>query len=337
MTNKPITINDIAKLLGLSKSTVSRALRDHPDISEETRERVKQVAAEFKYRPNSVAVSLRKKESKLIGIVVPQISYFFFPSVIEGIEKVAYEKGYNLIILQSNESYEREVENLEILIANNVEGILASVSRTTKNFSHFEKVIDLEIPLVFYDRIVPEIEADTVMVDDIAASKNAINYLINTGRKRIAIITGNLNLLISQNRLKGYKEAMKSQKKEIDQDLICSCEWPLEAESEVIRLFQLDNPPDAIFAISDLLTSGVMKGLYSLNKKIPEEVAVMAFCEEPFRFIYNPPITSIDPKGFEIGRAASEILFDRIENTGNNYINHKNILIQGDIVVKGSA
>jgi len=337
MSSKPTTLNDIAKLLGLSKSTVSRALRDHPDISKKTMEQVKKIAENLNYRPNYGAISLHKRKNKLIGIVVPQISNFFFPSVIGGIEKVAYEKGYNMVILQSNESYDREIENLDILIANNVEGILASVSRTTKDFSHFKKIIDSNIPLVFYDRVVPDIAADTVTVDDITASFNAVNYLISTGRKRIAIITGNLNLLISQNRLKGYKDAIGKHNYKIEQNLICSCEWPFEAESEVLRLFRLDNPPDAIFTISDLLTSGVMKALYSLNKKIPEEVAIIAFCEEPFRFLYNPPITSITPKGFEIGKVASELLFDRIENTKNNYANPRKIFIQGDIIIKGSA
>lgn len=337
MRGSLITMEDIARLLGLSKSTVSRALKDHPDISQRTKDNVSRVARDLHYRPNIVASSLRKKKSKLIGIIVPQISCFFFPLVIEGIEHITHQKEYNLLILNSNESYEREVECLEILLANNVEGILASVSRNTSNFDHFKRLLEMEVPLVFYDRIVPGITADTVMMDDVSASYNAVIHLINLGRKRIAICTGNLNLLISQNRLNGYKSALNDAGIQINEDLIVSCEWSEEAEAAMYSLFSSPDPPDAVFTISDLTTSGTMRALYRLKKKIPQEVAIIGFSEEPFRSLYHPALSSIEPKGYEIGKVAAEILLDRIEKETDRYSSPHEILIRGDLIVKNST
>ena len=337
MKGSPITINDIAKLLGLSKSTVSRALRDHPDISEKTKENVRKVARDLHYRPNIVASSLRMKKSKLIGIIVPQISCFFFPMVLEGTENIIRQKGYNLLILHSNESYEQEIECVEILLANNVEGILASVSRTHSNFDHLIRVLDMKLPLVFYDRVVPGLNADTVRMDDFTASYNAVQHLITSGRKRIAICTGNLNLLISQNRLNGYSTALQNAGFPVLEELIVSCEWPEEAEAAIYRLFASPEPPDALFTISDLTTSGAMRAMYRMKKKIPEEVAIIGFSEEPFRSLYCPALTAVEPKGFDIGKVAAEILLDRIENEPDEYSSAYEIKLVGDLIVKNST
>jgi len=190
MRSNPVTIIDIARILGVSKSTVSRALKNHPDISQETKDAVNRIAQSLNYIPNTVASSFRNRKTQVIGLIVPQISYFFFPSVVRGIEEVVHNKGYKLMILQSNESYEREVENMNILMASNVEGILASVSLETKNFEHFQHIIDIELPIVFFDRVVKDMNVDIVLVDDITGSFNAVKRLISAGRKRIAICTG---------------------------------------------------------------------------------------------------------------------------------------------------
>jgi len=314
MKNNPITIIDIAKILGLSKSTISRALKNHPDISQKTKDAVSSVAESLKYVPNTVASSFRNKKSKIIGLIVPQISNFFFPSVVRGIEEVVHNLGYTLLILQSNESYEREVENLKILIANNVEGILASVSLKTKNFDHFQHIIDIELPIVFFDRVVKDMDADVVLVDDVTGSFKAVNQLLNAGRKRVAICIGDLNLLISQNRLQGYKTALVQNGIPVDEELILSCDTPEETEQETLRLLNMKNPPDSIFAISDLTMTGVMKAIFSKNLKVPADISVIGFCEEPFRSMYNPPLSAIEPMGFEIGKKAAELLFERLEN-----------------------
>jgi LacI family transcriptional regulator len=318
MAKGPITIIDIARFLGISKSTVSRALRDHPDISNETKEAVRNIANELNYIKNTAASSLRYKKSNLIGLIVPEISYFFFPSVINGIEELVHKNGYNLLILQSKESYEREVENIDILISNNVEGILASVSRTTKDISHFINLTDMKMPLVLFDRIVKEINADIVLVDDIQGSYNAVKHLLEVGKKRIAICTGNLNLLISRNRLEGYKRALSEHGIQVKNDIIISAETPEDAEIKTLSLLKSNFPPDGIFAISDLTMSGVMKAIYKSEKKIPEDIGVVGFCEKNYRTMYMPELTAIDPMGFEIGKKATELLFEQINHNSKN-------------------
>jgi DNA-binding LacI/PurR family transcriptional regulator len=337
MSSNPITIKDIAKLLGFSKSTVSRALKDHPDISQKTKESVKKVAENLNYKPNLVASSLRLKKSKVIGLIVPEISYFFFPSVIHGIEEVVHSKGYNLLILQSKESYEREVQNLDILISNNVEGILLSVSKETRDFAHFQHIIDMDFPIVFFDRVIKELDADIVLVDDIDGSYKAVNHLLETGRKRIAICNGNLNLLICRNRLKGYEMALQQNGITIDNQYIISCESPLEAEKETLRLLNLKTPPDGIFAISDLTMAGVMKAIYQTHLCIPKDIATIGFCEEPFRSMYQPTLTAIQPMGFEIGNKAAELLFERINQNAAQHLEPRTIYLESKLIIGEST
>ncbi len=338
MEGKSITIKDIANLLGLSKSTVSRALKDHPDISRETKEMVKRIADDLSYKPNIIASSLRLKKSKTIGAIFPEISYFFFPSVIHGIEDVAHRMGYNLLIVQSNESYEREVENLNILMSNKVDGILLSVSKNTRDFNHFRHIMDINLPLVFFDRIVKDLPTDNVLVDDISGAITAVNHLFETGKKRIAICNGNPNLLISQNRLKGYRTALEANGVSIDDRFIIYGETPLEAETETLKLLNMASPPDAIFAISDLTMTGVMKAIYQTNLRIPEDIAVIGFCEEIFRTMYKPSLTAIQPMGFEIGKIATEVLFDKISRNNDKkpQMEPRTIYLEGNLV-KGES
>lgn len=308
-----VTIEDIAKLLGVSKSTVSRALKNHPDISKDTIEAVQDLAKKLNYVPNLMASSLRSGRSKLIGLVIPQISYFFFPSVIHAIEKAVKTKGYNLLIMNSEESFEREVENIEILKSNNVEGILVSVTRKTTSYGHFEKILEAKIPLVFFDRVVEELQVDKVLLDDFEGAYKAVNHLIEIGRKRIAIFIGSRNLLISKNRLLGYKKALFEHRITMDESLVFSCESPEEAELAMDQLINSDQLPDGIFSISDLTLSGIMKSAFKNKISIPEKTAVIGFSEEPLSSMYNPTISRVKPMGFEMGQIATELLFDKIE------------------------
>ena len=339
MAKGPVTIIDIARFLGISKSTVSRALKNHPDISDETKEAVRNVAKELNYIKNTTASSLRYKKSNLIGLIVPEISYFFFPSVINGIEELVHKNGYNLLILQSKESYEREVENIDILISNNVEGILASVSRTTKDISHFIHLTEMKKPLVLFDRIVKEINADIVLVDDIEGSYNAVKHLLDTGKKRIAICTGNLNLLISRNRLEGYKRALQGKGISVEDELIISSETPEDAEQKTLKLLGGAAPPDGIFAISDLTMSGVMKAIYKSGKRIPKDIAIVGFCEKQYRTMYHPSLTAIDPMGFEIGERAAELLFEQINQNSKKLppLEPRTIYLNSQLIKGGSS
>lgn len=335
MKTGSVTIIDIAKLLGVSKSTVSRALKNHPDISQSTKDKINELAKQLNYIPNSMAVSFRQKRSKIIGLIVPQISPFFFPSVIKGVEKVIHEMGYNLMILQSNESADRERINLDILASNNVDGILVSVSRKTTDFSCFTSLLEKKMPIVFFDRIPKNIEADTVLVDDFDGAYRAIEHLIHTGKRNIAICIGNPNLLISSNRLEGYKKALTDHQIEINPQLIISGESTAEAYEATLELLAKDFKPDAILAISDLTMSGVMKAIYQKQWRIPEQIAVIGFCESTFSKMYNPSLSYINPMGKKIGKKAAQRLFDRI-NT-KEYLPPQTILLTSELVVSKST
>jgi LacI family transcriptional regulator len=336
MRPSTITIKDIAKLLGVSKSTVSRALKDHPDISEETKQAVRSIAESFHYRPSQLALSLRYKQSKLIGLIIPQIYNFFFPSVIKGIEEIVRKQGYNLIILQSNESFETEVDNVDFLLANNVEGILACVSRETSDFDHFQYVINSKIPIVFFDRVPKDLNADMVLLDDISGAYQATHHLIQRGRKNIAICVGKPDLLISTNRLEGYKHALSDNNLIFKDEYVISGQSSEEVKLKMLDIMELNNPPDGIFAISDLTLVGVMQALYEKDIKIPEQISVIGFSEVPFSTMYKPPVSSIRPMGNEIGRKAAEIILERIKSpceTRTKSVNY----IPGDLIVRGST
>lgn len=337
MKGIPITIKDIAKLLGISKSTVSRALKGHPDISPKTKLAVKNVADSFNYRPSQVALSLRYRKSKVIGLIVPKIYNFFFPSVVNGIDYVVHQHNYNLMILQSNELYENEVDNTNILLANNVEGILVSVSMQTKIFDHFKSVIDSYIPIVFFDRVPDDLFGDMILIDDINGAYNATRHLIERGYRKIAICIGNPGLLISINRLIGYKKALSEYNIPFNDDYLISVETPEEAAVETGKLLSLNDPPDSIFAISDLTMSGIIREIYKRKLKVPDDIALIGFCEDTFCMMYNPQLTSIMPMGFEIGKTAAERLFLRIYSEDDRKILPETILVNSRLVVRDST
>lgn len=336
MAVNPVTIMDLAKLLNLSKSTVSRALKNHPDISKATRDAVRQLADALNYRPNSVAVTLRHKKSRIIGLVVPQISYFFFPSVVKGIEDEVNKHGYTLMIMQSNEEYLREKEACNHLMSGNVEGILISVSRETVDFHHFEEIIDSGLPMVFFDRVPETCLADMVLVDDTDGAYRAVKHLIETGKKRIAICTGTPNLLISRNRLKGYKQALSESGIKVDERYIFEGESPEEVEKEMSKLLDLPDRPDGIFAISDLTMAGIMQAIYSRRLRIPEDIGVIGFCEEPFSLMYNPPVSTIRPMGYEIGKTAANLLFKKILD-GEDTLTVGRVELTGELIARAST
>ncbi len=337
MKKTNITIDDIAKLLGVSKSTVSRALKNHPDISTKTITAVQELAKSLNYVPNFIASSLRSGKSRLIGLMIPQISYFFFPSVIKAIEMTIHRKGYNLMIMNSDDSYEREVENIEVLISNNVEGILASVARTTTNYDHFQRIKKMGIPMVFFDRVIEDFDADKVLVDDFEGSYRAVKHLIDLGKKRIAIFIGNRNLLISKNRLLGYKKALFEYKIMEDESLILSCESPEASELAMDELIHSGKLPDSIFAISDLTLSGIMKSLVKNKIKIPEQIAVIGFSEEPLSSMYNPSLSRIKPMGFEMGNIAADLLIERIELTEAHLYEPKTVYLGAELIPGAST
>lgn len=332
----PVTIKDIADLLGLSKSTVSRALKNHPDINRDTKRLVVEMAEKLRYRPNTVAMSLRNKKSGIIGMIVPHISSFFFPSVIRGVEYEVNKGGYKLMILHSNDDFQREEEACQILMSSNVEGILISMASTVRHYTHYERILQYNLPIVFYDRVPEAFEADKVLVDDYHGAFRAVKHLINCGKHKIAICLGNSNLLISQNRLKGYADALVEAGIVFNSDYIYSGETPEEVELLTQQILSLSDPPDAIFAISDLTMSGIMRAIYRANLVIPGDIAVIGFVEEPFASMYHPPVTSIMPMGYEIGVTAAQLLLKRIALEDSQFV-AQTINIASDLIVREST
>jgi LacI family transcriptional regulator len=317
MKSGPITIKDIARELKISPSTVSRALKNHPDISEETKRAVNELANKSNYQPNAVALSLKQRRSNTIGVIIPEMVHYFFSSVISGIEDVAYDSGFNVIICQSNEKYEREVVNTRTLLANRVDGILASISKETNNFEHFYKVRENEVPLVFYDRVVPGFEADQVIVDDLDAAYRATKHLIEGGRKRIIHFAGPQNLLIGQLRKDGYIKAMREANLEVRDEWIIEADNFEKARITVLKILEDKISFDGIFAVNDLTAVGAMQTLQKQGIVIPQQIAIVGFSDGRLSGITNPALTSVDQHGYEMGTIATEILLKRILKTDN--------------------
>jgi DNA-binding LacI/PurR family transcriptional regulator len=314
---KETTIIDIAKELKVSKSTVSRALKNHRSIGEATKKAVLDLAKKYNYHPNDIASSLSKRSTKTIGVIVPLLSHYYFSTVISGIEELAYKSGYKVIICQSAESYEREVIVSQTLLSSKVDGLLVSISRETKNYDHFKIFQEKNIPIVFFDRICPEMEASSVIIDDYLGAFMAVEHLIKQGCRRIAHFAGPPLLLITQNRINGYKDALQQYGLPFEEELLIDCGPGLEQENgsqAAQAMLDAGLRPDAIFAFCDPIAIGVMITLKKNNVKIPEEMAVVGFCNEPMDTIVEPQLSSLVQPAFQIGETAAEIFFQHIKN-----------------------
>lgn len=315
MRYNQVTIKDIARELGISPSTVSRALKDHPDISPDTKKAVNELAEKLNYQPNIVALSLRQSKTNTIGVIIPEIVHFFFSTVISGIEDVAYSAGYNVILAQSNESQTREISDIKALFNSRVDGMLMSVSRETTNFDHIESMLAKGVPIVFFDRVYDTGQASKIIVDDFTGAKEATLHLIDQGCKRIAHIEGPPNLEISKQRLEGYKEALKEHNMTFNKELVAICPSGTieEGKKATEKLLSLKNPPDAIFATNDPAAMGAMQAIKAKGLKMPTDVALVGFSNWFFSSLMDPPLSSVDQPGFEMGQEAAKLLIRQIE------------------------
>jgi LacI family transcriptional regulator len=316
---RQVTIKDIAQKLGISTSTVSRALKDHPDISLKTREAVQELAKLLGYKPNLIALNLKHSRTNTIGVVVPEVEHHFFSTILNGIEEVAYKGNYSVMVFQSNESYMREVLIIQTMLANRVDGVLASYSKNTHDYAHFEQLIDNEIPLVFFDRVREELHADSVIVDDFSGSFSAVNHLIQQGCKRIAFYSAPQHLMIGKNRLEGYKAALEKNGLKYDPDLVYSCDNFSEAQKVSRSVLKKQDRPDAIFAVNDLTAIGAMKVAKQLGLNIPEDIKFVGFENSRSASICEPELTTVDQFGFELGKKATDLLLKRINTPDFNY------------------
>ncbi len=295
-----VTIKDIARELGISPSTVSRALKDHPDISQTTIDAVKNLAEKMNYTPDPIALSLKNRQSKIIGVIVPDIVHYFFSTVIHGIEDVAYNAGYNVMVCESNETYERELKNVDTLLSSRVEGIMISVSKSTCESAHFRKIQDFGVPIVFFDRVSRDIDTDQVVVDDEIGAYSAVDHLLAIGCKRIALLGSDDFLCIGENRKKGFLRAHRERGLEPDPELMAVCDTMEKAEDVVPKMLDMSSPPDAFFAVNDLT---------------------------------DPSLSSVEQFGYEIGKTAVQMLIKRLESK-QDYPTQKQV-IETKLVVRG--
>jgi len=312
---KKITIKTIAKELGVSISTVSKALKDSHEISKETKDRIKSYASFYKYKPNSLALQLRNQKTKTIGIILPKIVHHFFSTVISGIEFKANEKGYNIIVCFSNEKIEKEVKNIEVLTNGSVDGLLVSIATETlesNNFEHFQKLLDYTIPLVLFDRVHPTLACDKVIVDDISAGYKATKYLIDIGCKNIAIITTPKHVTVGLHREQGYEKALKEAFIPVDKKLILELDESKDFYTQVNQLFL--QKIDAVFAVNEIYVAIAIRVAKERGMKIPEEISFIGFTDGLISEYSSPSITTIVQHGFTMGKQAAELLIDRIEN-----------------------
>ncbi|SFO74632.1 transcriptional regulator, LacI family [Algoriphagus ornithinivorans] len=334
------TIKDIARELNVSSSTVSRALKDYPGISDETKRKVKELAKKLNYRPNAIALSLRKSRSFTIGVIIPEVVHFFFSTVISGIEEVAYSRGYNVILTQTNEKLDREQSSIDTMLSNQIDGFLVSYSKETKDFNHFSRLLDQGYPIVFFDR-VPEIpNAINVMVDDYQGAFDAVSHLITQGYSRIVHLAGPKNLKISQERERGYRDALKNYGIAIDEDLIVECPIGTSDEGQKITKSLLDNlkqTPDAFFGNNDMAAVGAMLACKAAGLRVPEDVGIVGFSNWQFCSMIEPSLSSVAQPGFNMGAKATEMLLDIIEKKVNPEEVKEALTLETELLVRKSS
>lgn len=312
--DKPATIKDIARQLNISISTVSRALRNTTDVNMETRKAVMALAEELSYQPNKLALSLKQKQTHNIGVIVPNLDYVL-ATMVKGIDEVALEAGYTVMVCQSNESFGREIVNTRRLLDSLVDGFIISVSSETKVFDHFKKIQEKKMPMVMFDRLMPDVKAPGVRIDNMDGGYQATEHLIEQGYKRIAILAGPKNLGISNSRMEGYLNALKKYKLKADPDLIIHCDFNQHyAYLATQELLSMKKRPDAIFTISDRMAIGAMLAIKEKGLQMPRDIGLVGFNNEPVVSLVTPGISSVDQPAFELGKMTAKLFIETVHN-----------------------
>jgi DNA-binding LacI/PurR family transcriptional regulator len=315
MKNDQITIRDIALKLGVSISTVSRALRNVEDINPETKKAVLELAKSLNYEPNRIAQSLRSKKTNVLGVVVPQINLHFFSSAISGIQEYASHHHYSVIICQSLESLQTEEAAIHALISNRVDGLLISLSAETNHTEHLQPLVQKKIPIVLFDRVIDGLNATRVIVDDRDGAFKAVEHLIKTGCKRIAYIGGPMHLYISNQRKQGYLDALKKYNLPVDEDIMVHCDnLQTDPALKAQALLNRKERPDAFFCLNDPIAIMVMQIIKSKQLSIPNDVSIIGFTNEPVSQYIEPSLTTVSQPSYEIGEMAASLFIEQMEN-----------------------
>lgn len=332
---KPATIKDIAKRLNISLSTVSRALRNASDVNPDTKKAVMALSEELNYQPNKLALSLRQKQTHTIGVIVPNLDYVL-SLMVRGIDEVALEAGFTVMVCQSNESFGREILNTRRLLESLVDGFIISVSSESKSFDHFKKIQERNLPVVVFDRVTPHLTAPSVRIDNEEGGFAATEHLIEQGYRRIAVLAGPENLGVSNSRMDGYLNALKKHKIKKDPALIVHCDFNQDyAYFATLELLAMKKRPDAIFTISDRMAIGAMLAIKKKGLRMPEDIGLVGFNNEPVTSLVTPTISSVDMPSFELGKAAAKLFIETMHNKENMDLEEK--ILKPKLIVRESS
>jgi len=310
-----ITIKDIAKKLNISIATVSRAFNDKSDIKLDTKNLILKTAKEMGYRPNPIAKKLIQKRSLTVGIVVPEFLNSFFPEVIIGAQEVLFEKGYQVLITQSNENFETELKNIKALEDSMVDGIIISQTSETKNVEYYQNLINTGFPIVFFNRVCDEITASKILFNDYKWAFFATEHLINQGYRNIYHLKGKESLSLTNDRMKGFLDAHSKHKLTVTKEQIIPTGFTIEDGQKVaLEIINSGKIPDAIFASNDPSAIGAIQVFKKNGFLIPKDIAFVGFTESKMGSIIDPPLTSVLQPAHEIGREAARTLIEQIEN-----------------------
>lgn len=332
---KPATIKDIAKRLNISLSTVSRALRNASDVNPDTKKAVMALSEELNYQPNKLALSLRQKQTHTIGVIVPNLDYVL-SLMVRGIDEVALEAGFTVMVCQSNESFGREILNTRRLLESLVDGFIISVSSESKSFDHFKKIQERNLPVVVFDRVTPHLTAPSVRIDNEEGGFLATEHLIEQGYRRIAVLAGPENLGVSNSRMDGYLNALKKHKIKKDPALIVHCDFNQDyAYFATLELLAMKKRPDAIFTISDRMAIGAMLAIKKKGLRMPQDIGLVGFNNEPVTSLVTPSISSVDMPSFELGKAAAKLFIETMHNKENMDLEEK--VLKPKLIIRESS
>ncbi|WP_124978836.1 LacI family DNA-binding transcriptional regulator [Nonlabens xiamenensis] len=339
---KPVTLQDIADQLGISVTTVSKALKDYPDVSAKTKALVKELATTLNYKPNAFAVNLRTKESKTVGLIIPVIVHHFFSNVIKGIIAEAEAKGYLVIILQSNERYDMEKKHLDLLMNQRVDGIMISLANDTVDFKHLNDVIAADKPMIMFDKIAKTVNCSKVIIDDRQAAYDATQHLIDIGCQRIAHFRGSLLPQNSIDRFLGYRKALRDNDIPYDASLVYICECDdlsfEEGQNNARQLLLDHNDVDGIFINTDLVAIGAISEFNKQGIKIPEQISIVGFSNWFMSSIISPSLTTIDQPGLEMGRSVFKQLYKEIQQLKRDEkVDYQQIVLPTQLIQRDST
>ncbi|MGC3944296.1 MAG: LacI family DNA-binding transcriptional regulator [Chryseolinea sp.] len=334
--HKDVTIYDIAEKLDISPATVSRGLKDHPAIKKETKKRIKEMAAKMGYQNNTFASNLRSRKTNTIGIIIPRINSNFMSSVISGVEHVVNSKGYNLIISQTQEDYDKEIASATTMFNSRVDGLLVSLASNTDRIVHFESLLRKKIPVIFFDRVLPHPDCTNVVIDNVQAGYDAVTHLIDQGCRRIMYVGGSLKRNVYADRLKGYKLALADKDisftdKYVHTDVL-SEHTGVDAAK---KLLEMKPRPDGVFAANDSSAVACMQTLQDAGVRIPEDVAVVGFNNDPISWIARPKLTTVNYPGYEMGQIAATTLINAINKAPSSSLT--TLVLKHELIVRDSS